>query len=142
MIAGALTYLLLAPEKNKQPVASVEKATPADLAPGGNKAVLILANGTTILLDSVSNGTLAREGNARVVKLANGQVIYESEGMTKGELMMNTMRTPRGRPIQTNASRRHAGLAECSELDHLSCFVYRQAKNSENNGRGLFRSSR
>ncbi|QEC42303.1 FecR family protein [Pseudobacter ginsenosidimutans] len=66
-----------------------------NIQPGGDRAVLTLADGTEIVLDSASNGTLAKQGNARVVKLANGQIAYDLAGKSQTE-MLNTMRTPKG----------------------------------------------
>ena len=40
-----------------------------DIHPGGNKAVLTLANGRKILLDSVHNGVLSTQGNTKIIKL-------------------------------------------------------------------------
>lgn len=70
-----------------------------DVAPGGNKATLTLANGKTIILDSVQSGQLANQGNSKVVKVANGQLEYEtqSQGQKKeSRLSYNTLVTPRG----------------------------------------------
>ena len=47
-----------------------------DLAPGGNKAVLTLADGSNILLDSASNGTLSQQGNIKIRKLNSGLMEY------------------------------------------------------------------
>ena len=67
-----------------------------DIAPGGDKAVLTLSDGTTIHLDSAANGSIAQQGNASVVKLANGRITYNLKGAATGGVMMNTMHTPRG----------------------------------------------
>jgi transmembrane sensor len=63
---------------------------------GGNKALLTLGDGTVIELDSAANGLLTQQGNARIIKLPNGQLAYELNGAAPGEVMYNTMRTPRG----------------------------------------------
>lgn len=63
---------------------------------GGNKAMLTLGDGTVIELDSAANGPLTQQGNARIIKLQNGQLAYEMDGAGSGEVMFNTMRTPRG----------------------------------------------
>lgn len=67
-----------------------------DALPGGNKAILKLANGQNIILDSAANGSLAIQGNAKVVKLSNGKIAYQNENKSKGELVFNTISTPRG----------------------------------------------
>jgi transmembrane sensor len=48
-----------------------------DVAPGGNKATLTLANGTTIILDNAHSGALATQGNTQVLKLNDGQLQYK-----------------------------------------------------------------
>ena len=72
-----------------------------DVAPGSNKAVLTLANGTTIVLDDASNGVVAKEGNAKVLKPADGQLLYEQEEESEhGPLAYNTLATPRSGQYQ------------------------------------------
>lgn len=81
------------------PVA-VNKPQPAPL-PGGNKAILILGNGSTVTLDSTKNGLVAMQGVSNVVKVAGGQLAY-ARGGTAGTvdgtttMLYNTIRTPRG----------------------------------------------
>lgn len=70
-----------------------------DIQPGGNKAVLTLADGRTIILDSAANGTLAKQGGASIVKLSNGQIVYKAKG-SSDEKLLNTMRTPLGGQYQ------------------------------------------
>ncbi|HUP13427.1 MAG TPA: FecR family protein [Niastella sp.] len=70
-----------------------------DVAPGGNKALLTLANGSTIVLDNAANGVVAEEGNATVVKLKNGQLVYKTDKdqtRRQGEVTYNTLSTPKG----------------------------------------------
>lgn len=67
-----------------------------DIAPGGNKAILTLAGGSNIILDSAANGTLVRQGNVDIVKLSNGQLAYKSKGENDATALYNTLSTPRG----------------------------------------------
>ncbi len=82
-------------------VAKVEKPNPEknDVAPGGNKAILTLADGSTIILDNAANGSLTEQGNTKVIKLDDGQLAYNSEGAA-GEVVYNTISTPRGGQYQ------------------------------------------
>lgn len=78
-----------------------------DIAPGGNKAVLTLANGSTILLDSISTGVLTQQGNIKIQKLANGLVAYKINGKQitqNDEAFYNTISTPRGGEYQVTLS--------------------------------------
>jgi transmembrane sensor len=66
------------------------------ITPGSNKAVLTLEDGSTIILNDAQNGTLAQQGNANVVKLANGQLVYDKTDAQPDKVLYNTMTTPRG----------------------------------------------
>jgi transmembrane sensor len=67
-----------------------------DVPPGGDKAILTLANGKQIILDNAANGVLAQQGHTDVVKLANGQLVYKGTGEKADEVIYNTLGTPRG----------------------------------------------
>ena len=67
-----------------------------DVLPGGDKAILTLANGSQIVLDSAANGIVAQQGNTEVMKLANGQLVYKEAGDQANEVLYNTMVTPHG----------------------------------------------
>jgi transmembrane sensor len=74
-----------------------------DIKPGGNKAMLTLADGSTIVLDSASNGTLGQQGNIKIIKLDNGLLAYTVNGkqLTENdEAFFNTISTPRGGQYQ------------------------------------------
>lgn len=71
---GIRFYLDDHPSLRARPLADIP------LTPGGNKAILTLADGTRIALDSSAGGTLALQGNARIVKLDSGEIAYEATG--------------------------------------------------------------
>ncbi len=62
--------------------------------PSANKAVLRLADGSVIQLDSSGVGTLAVQGNIKVVKQADGRIAYKGEAGDKTSY--NTLTIPRG----------------------------------------------
>ena len=105
---GAYIWLSRSPEKAVLVQVKPESHFKNDVIPGGNKAKLTLSDGSTIILDSAANGTLAQQGNARVVKLNGGQLIYTQEGKNGGKpltidhspLTWNTLATPRGGQYQ------------------------------------------
>jgi len=68
-----------------------------DVAPGHEGAILTLADGKQIVLDSSGNGALARQGNTAITKLGAGELTYQSETTAAAEVMYNTLSTPRGR---------------------------------------------
>jgi transmembrane sensor len=67
-----------------------------DIQPGGNKAMLTLADGSVIALNDAANGLLANQGGTNVVKLTNGELAYESGNQHANALLFNTIITPRG----------------------------------------------
>ena len=100
IIFGAGAYFLFG---HKQPIPSGAMSNTAaknDVPPGGNKAVLTLANGSTILLDSAANGQLAQQGSTKVLKTNNGQLAYHTNNEKPTEVLYNTLATPRGGQYQ------------------------------------------
>lgn len=74
--------------------------TAKGVLPGGNKAVLLLADGTAIVLDSSSNGSIASQGATNVIKLNTGQLVYRSADGKNDVVLFNTLTTPRGGQYQ------------------------------------------
>ena len=69
-------------------------------APETSRAMITLANGQIVYLDSVANGQLAVQGNVKLVKLSNGQIAYQTEtGQIIKELQYNTLSNPRGSKV-------------------------------------------
>jgi transmembrane sensor len=103
ILLSAAGYLAL----NRQPPVTTagSKTTPTtdkdtsrhDVLPGGNKAVLILAGGPTIILDSARTGFLTSLGHTKVVKVNKGELAYhpatDRDTLSEG---LNVLRTPRG----------------------------------------------
>lgn len=76
-----------------------------DIAPGGNKAVLTLADGSKIVLNDAKNGVLASQGNLSISKNKEGQVVYqvlENKNSNQKDEVYNTITTPRGGQYQIN----------------------------------------
>lgn len=75
-----------------------------DVSPGGNKATLTLADGTSILLDDAKNGELAHQHNTVISKSKEGQLHYlpssTNDGTDLTESLFNTITTPRGGQFQ------------------------------------------
>ncbi len=68
-----------------------------DIAPGSNRAMLTLSDGTVIYLDSATAGLLAKEGASSIRKTTDGRIIYSPENSTDAsKIVYNTMSTPRG----------------------------------------------
>ncbi|MEI3797493.1 MULTISPECIES: FecR family protein [unclassified Chitinophaga] len=86
--------------KQTPPPAVVATSPVKDIAPGGNRAVLTLSDGSQIPLDSAGNGVLAQQGNTRITKLSNGQLAYNGTGGAEDKILYNTMSTPMGGQYQ------------------------------------------
>lgn len=90
----------------KTPLAPVKNTATdiADVMPGGNKAILTLADGTELSLDDTGEGIVTTQGNIIVNKNKDGQLIYrvtaETEKTAAGKLVYNTIRTPHGGQYQ------------------------------------------
>jgi ferric-dicitrate binding protein FerR (iron transport regulator) len=97
--AGAAYWKLAGREKKAAaPVAVREHKK--DIEPGGNRAMLTLANGSTILLDNAHDGMLAKQGGTNVLKLDAGSLAYNTGAKEKGEMLYNMIATPNGGQYQ------------------------------------------
>ena len=94
LLAGAV-YWWSIPGKEPE-VAIVKPGTPVDVAPGKNGAVLTLADGSKVVLDSAADGIIAAQNGAQAV-LKNGQLSYRSTADNNKSVSFNTMTTPNGR---------------------------------------------
>lgn len=97
---GAYIWLnrkMVSPEAPPQTIVANE------IVPGKKGAILTLADGTAVMLDSLGNGIVTTQGGAQVL-LEDGLLAYSSgeHGKKAGErkVFYNTMTTPRGREFQ------------------------------------------
>lgn len=118
-----------------KPSGSPEIAAPAaqsnDIAPGGNKAILYLANGSRIVLDSVQKGQLAKLGNTNVIKTDSGKLLYAAvtDKTDLTESGLNTLSTPRGGIFQlTLPDGTQAWLNAESSITYPTRFTGKQRK--------------
>jgi transmembrane sensor len=94
MTLGAGLYYIILKPKADVAYASVYAN---DIPAGGNKALLTLANGKQVQLDHASLGKIAQETGVRIVKSADGQIEYHTEGnVPAGQQLVNTFSTPLG----------------------------------------------
>ena len=101
ILFGVSTYIFI---NNQEEKPSVTQTNPVpvknDVAPGGNRATLTLADGSTINLDQAAKGELARENNATIIKTGDGQIKYDADVKLGDKILFNTMATPRGGQFQ------------------------------------------
>jgi transmembrane sensor len=92
---AAAVWLLVRPGTPETAVAA-RKPLVHDRAPGRNVAVLTLADGSSITLDSAHNGVLARQGAASITKSGDGSLAYQATNDAPKAAVYNTLTTPRG----------------------------------------------
>jgi ferric-dicitrate binding protein FerR (iron transport regulator) len=107
-LAAAAILLLLAGGVwwySRKPSSAGATTSPAivknDIPPGANGAILVLAGGRTILLDTAGNGVLATAGGAPVIKSSGSLAFGDRSGSSypagSDPLAYNTLTTPRAR---------------------------------------------
>jgi transmembrane sensor len=101
LIIGATFYLRLIDKRPVPATTSTEKqiATITDIAPGGEGAILTLADGRQVVLDSLGNGTISMQTGAEV-RLKDGQLVYDPVNTTGDQITYNSISTPKGRQFQ------------------------------------------
>jgi ferric-dicitrate binding protein FerR (iron transport regulator) len=110
---------------------------PADIAPGKQGAILTLADGRQVVLDSLANGIVARQNGAAVV-LRNGQLTYDAVASARPEINYNTITAPRGRQFRLvlpDGSR--VWLNAASSLTYPTAFSGRE-RSVQLNGEAYF----
>ena len=95
LIAGS-TYLLVSDQLQQPPVAAADHVT---IVPGKQGAILTLADGREVVLDSLGNGVIAHQSGTSVV-LSNGQLIYDPAKENASGVQYNQMTTPKGRQFR------------------------------------------
>lgn len=70
-----------------------------DIPPGKDGALLILADGSELVLDSLANGRIAEQAGTRL-SLQGGELSYSYTGGDRRQTGWNTMITPRGRQFR------------------------------------------
>lgn len=101
IVAGGIMYILTnsgsATSQMPPPLVTAQKKPTTD----SQKAILTLCDSTVIVLDEVSNGPIATQGNTLVQKKKNGEIHYTfSAGKKQYAEAYNTIQTPRGTTYQ------------------------------------------
>jgi len=94
---GIFAYFLVDNHSTRRQMAKM------DFVPGGNKAVLTLSDGSTIVLNGAKNGTLTNQDGIAVNKTQEGEIAYDatkSGQAQNGKLAYNTIATPKGGQYQ------------------------------------------
>jgi len=103
LLAIPCAYFHIRNKKAKPPVIAHQKRPKKnDVAPGGNKALLTLADGSKIVLNDAKSGLLARQGQTKLNKAKDDQLVYEAPVASDAGsiLTYNTITTPKGGQFQ------------------------------------------
>lgn len=95
LLATGIVYRI-AQKKDTAPTAYSQLK---DIAPGHNGALLTLADGSVVELDSMKNGVVSTQNGTTVV-LSNGSLAYEGGNTQQAAPLYNSISTPLGRQFQ------------------------------------------
>jgi len=98
LLLGAATYLWKI-RSGGEGHADISTTPAQTILPGHKGAILTLADGRQLTLDSLHNGIVANQNGARAT-LINGELAYQSTGQPTHDISHNTITTPRGRQYQ------------------------------------------
>ncbi|SKB32338.1 FecR family protein [Daejeonella lutea] len=100
IMAVALSLYFYTGSEEIEPETFAEIDVKNDIAPGDNKAILTLADGSRISLDDAAEGFVASQGNTSITKTEDGQIVYNKNGggmrSMNGSTAANTIQTPKG----------------------------------------------
>ena len=100
---SGIIYLSSTKRQTSPPVTIHKKNTSTfatDADPGTDKAILRLADGRELMLDSASEGLLTQQADVRVLKTGSGQLSYNAAPGAPSAVVYNTLSTPRGGQYQ------------------------------------------
>ncbi len=79
------------------------------IAPGGDKAILTLSDGSQIILENAKNGILANQAGVSIQKTSDGELLYsfsgsatKHSGVLPEDVIYNKIETPVGGKYQVN----------------------------------------
>lgn len=111
--------------KKQPPVTQQASRFKNDVAPGGDKAVLVLGDGSTIYLDQAQDGSLVQQGGMKIVK-QGGTLTYERANThpQSADITYNTLTTPKGGQYQvTLPDHSRVWLNAASSIRYATAFT-------------------
>ncbi|HRO46012.1 FecR domain-containing protein [Agriterribacter sp.] len=126
LAVGVSSYFLLF-NKIEKP-SEIVTTSPKDVeAPKYTRAIITLADGRTVAIDSVTSGMLAQQSDVTVTKTANGKIVY---GGNADEIVYNTLTNPRGSKVidMQLADGSHVWLNAGSSVTYPIAFIGNERK--------------
>ncbi len=98
IIAVGVSILMVLQKKEMQKEQFVDTGTKIqqDVMPGKDGAILTLAGGQQMLLDSMGNGIVTTQGKTTIL-IRNGLLVYDAASTKNQDVVYNTITTPKGR---------------------------------------------
>jgi ferric-dicitrate binding protein FerR (iron transport regulator) len=132
LLIGGIYFLRTTTSPQMPPLAL---NTPKDVTPGTNKAILTLANGDVVTLDSTGNKVITQ--GKTVVRQNNGQLQYAAKS-NEDAVVYNTLTVPRGGQFNiVLPDGSHVWLNAASSLKYPTAFNGAQ-RRVEIQGQGYF----
>jgi len=102
LILAAVVHFHLKNAILRKPVlAHFKKQLKNDAAPGSDKALLTLSDGSQIVLNDAKNGVITSQGHTKINKEKNNQLVYEAPvSQVNSPVVYNTISTPKGGQFQ------------------------------------------
>jgi transmembrane sensor len=97
-VVGALWFMVNKKSGVDNPQTTVAKTNDVE-APKETRAVITLADGSKVYLDSAGNGTIAQQNDVAVVKNEKGEIVYQSLTTDHSPVAYNTLSNPRGSKV-------------------------------------------
>ncbi|MGJ1432540.1 FecR family protein [Sphingobacterium spiritivorum] len=126
IIMGAVWMM----QKNSEPVRSASTLTKNSITPGGDKAILILEDGTQVDLENTVSGEINENGKFVATKVGNGKLEYnDGDVKTTSAVSYHTLRTPKGGQFQLRLpDGTMAWLNAASSIRYPTAFVRSERK--------------
>lgn len=102
-----------------------------EILPGGNRAILTLADGNKIDLSDTTSRTISEQYGVNITKTADGQIVYDLSSIAKNnaKIGFNTIQTPAGGQFQVILpDGSHVWLNALSSLTYPIAFTGNERK--------------